>query len=130
MALFYRCSELRLNSIATLSKYTIVWHKALDNCVLIGAMKKLLIGCLILITACQQATPTPVAPLFPTETPPPTPIPITDTPAPTPTLEPSPTSFPQFFTNEFDSSLAGWAILQAGNDSAPNVNTENSRLLV
>jgi hypothetical protein len=93
-------------------------------------MKKLLIGCLILITACQSATPTPLAPLFPTATVPPTPIPFTDTPAPTPTLEFTPTPFPQFFTNEFDSSLAGWVILQAGNEAAPNITTENSRLLL
>src|SRR6266498_4680698 len=95
-------------------------------------MKKLIVlfGCLTLITACQPATPTPVAPLFPTATVPPTPIPFTDTPAPTPTLEPTPTPFPQFFTNEFDSALTGWAILQAGNDSVPNVKVENSRLFL
>lgn len=74
--------------------------------------------------------PTPVAPLFPTATQPPTPIPVTDTPALTATLEPSPTPFPRFFTHEFDSSLAGWVILQAGNDSVPNITTENSRLLL
>ncbi len=92
-------------------------------------MKKFILGCLILITACQPAvTPTPSASLFPTATALPTQIPFTETPAPTPTLEPSPTAFPQFFTNEFDSALAGWAILQAGNDSVPNVKVENSRL--
>lgn len=93
-------------------------------------MKRLILGCLLLITACQSATPTPVAPLFPTATIPPTFVPFTDTPAPTPTLELSPTPFPRFFTNEFDSSLAGWVILQAGNDVVPDVTTENSRLLV
>ncbi len=96
-------------------------------------MKKLLIGCLILITACQPAaTPTPVAPLFPTATLPtlPTPIPVTDTPAPTPTLEFTSTPFPQFFTNEFDSSLAGWVILQAGNEATPNIKNENSNLIL
>lgn len=94
-------------------------------------MKKILIfGCLILITACQSATPTPVAPLFPTATVSPTPIPFTETPAPTPTLEPTPTPFPQFFTDEFDGSLAGWVILQAGSDSTPNIKNENSRLIV
>jgi hypothetical protein len=94
-------------------------------------MKKfLLIGCLILLTACQPATPTSVAPLFPTGTPFPTPIPITDTPAPTPTLELTPTPFAQFFTNEFDSSLTGWVILQAGNDSVPDITNENSRLIL
>lgn len=93
-------------------------------------MKKFIIGCLLIISACQPAaTPTvPPAALFPTATALPTPIAFTDTPAPTPTLEPSPTPFPQFFTNEFDSALAGWAILQAGNDSVPNVKVENSRL--
>src|ERR1043165_9721072 len=95
-------------------------------------MKKtlLLLGCLILFTACQPATPTPSTPLFSTATSLPTAVPLTNTPAPTPTLEPSATPFPQFFTNEFDSSLAGWVILQAGNDSVPNIKAENSRLLL
>jgi hypothetical protein len=98
----------------------------------IGAMKKMfLIGCLVLITACQsQATATPQAPLFPTNTPLPTPVPVTDTPAPTFTPEPSPTPFPRFFTSEFDGSLAGWVILQAGNEAVPNVKEENSRLIM
>ena len=60
----------------------------------------------------------------------PPPVPVTDTPAPTFTPAPSATPFPQFFTNEFDSSLEGWVILQAGNESAPNVKNENSRLLL
>jgi hypothetical protein len=94
-------------------------------------MKKYIIGCLILITACRPAaTPTSSASLFSTATFLPTPIPATNTPAPTSTLEPSPTPFPQFFTNEFDSVLTGWAILQAGNDSEPNVKVENSRLFL
>jgi hypothetical protein len=95
-------------------------------------MKKFLLGCLIFITACQSATPTPVAPLFPTATLLPTPIPVTDTPAPTAsqTLEPSPTALPRLFTNEFDSSLAGWVILQAGNEAVPNIKTENSNLIL
>jgi hypothetical protein len=93
-------------------------------------MKKLLIGCLLLITACQPATPMPVAPLFPTATLVPTSIPATHTPESTPTLELSPTPFPRFFTNEFDASLAGWVILQAGNDAVPNIKTENSNLIL
>lgn len=94
-------------------------------------MKKLfLLGCLILTAACQPATATPAAPLFPTATLPPTPVPVTDTPVPTSTSAPSPTPFPKFFTTEFDSSLAGWVILQAGNEAVPNITTENSRLLV
>ena len=93
--------------------------------------KSFLLGCLILLTACQpQATPTPDAPLFPTNTPLPTPVPVTDTPAPTFTPEPSPTPFPRFFTSEFDGSLEGWVILQAGNEAVPNIAIENSRLLM
>lgn len=91
-------------------------------------MKKLLLGCLLLLTACGTATPTPAPPFFPTETPlPPTPIPATSTPEPTFTPEPSPTPLPRFFTNEFDSSMAGWVILQAGNEASPNVTTDNGR---
>ena len=94
-------------------------------------MKKLLIGLLVFITACQPAaTPTPVETLLPTATVPPTPVPFTETPAATATPEPSPTPFPRFFTTEFDSTLEDWAILQAGNDAVPNVTVENSRLLV
>jgi hypothetical protein len=94
-------------------------------------MKKLLIlGCLILITACQPATPTPSASLFPTATLPPTPIPATVTPQPIPTLEFTPTPFPRLFTDEFDASLAGWVILQAGSEAVPNVKNENSNLIL
>jgi hypothetical protein len=96
-------------------------------------MKKLLFIILLLITACQSATPTPVAPLFPIATAipaTPTSIPLTDTPQPTPTLEPTPTPLPRLFTNEFDASLAGWVILQAGNEGTPNIQTENSNLIL
>lgn len=93
-------------------------------------MKKfLLIGCLILATACQTAT-TPASLPSPTATFPPTPIPVTDTPAPTATLAPSSTPLPRFFTNQFDSVLEGWVTLQAGNDFVPNVKTENSNLIL
>jgi len=95
-------------------------------------MKKLLlIGCLVFITSCQTATPTPEPSLFPTETPlpaSPTPIPASQTPEPTPTLEPTPTPLPQYFTTKFDSSLAGWTILQAGNEAIPNISAENNTL--
>ena len=104
--------------------------KVPGNCVLICIMKKIfLLGCL-LITACQSATPTSEVPLPPTATLPPTPVPATDTPAPTFTPEPTPTPFPRFFTSEFDDTLAGWVILQAGNEAAPHITVENSRLLV
>ena len=100
-------------------------------------MKKLLlIGCLILVTACQSsseaqtATPTPAPALSSTATLPPTPISFTVTPEPTATLALSPTPFPRFFTDEFDSSLASWVILQAGNESVPNIKTENSNFIL
>jgi hypothetical protein len=93
-------------------------------------MKRLLIGCLILITACQPSTPTPVAPLFPTATLPPTLLPATVTPQSTSTPELTATPLPRLFTNEFDSSLAGWVILQAGSDAVPNIKTENSNLIL
>ncbi|MGZ9166450.1 MAG: hypothetical protein ACXW4U_14860 [Anaerolineales bacterium] len=112
--------------------HTILQRFVLEDCVIKSAMKKLLIGYLILITACQPAAdaPTVMAPLFPTATLPPTPIPATVTPQPTPTFELTPTPLPRLFTNEFDASLAGWVILQAGNDSVPNIKTENSRLIL
>lgn len=96
-------------------------------------MKKLLLllGCLIVTTACgPAATPTPIAPLFPTATTPPTTVPVTDTPQPTPTLELTSTPLPRLFTNEFDSSLAGWVILQAGSEATPNIKNENSNLIL
>ena len=93
-------------------------------------MKKLLIGYFILITACQPATSTSAPALFPTATLPPTPIPATVTPQPTSTPELTPTPLPRLFTNEFDASLAGWVILQAGSDSVPDIKTENSSLIL
>jgi hypothetical protein len=93
-------------------------------------MKKLLLGCLVLLAACQPATPTADAALFPTRTLPAsqTPVPVTDTPQPTLTPEATPTPFPRFFTDEFNGSLAGWVILQAGSEAVPNIKNENSAL--
>jgi hypothetical protein len=109
----------------------VLWNKVPEDCVLISTMKKFLfIGCLLIVTACQPATATPAPLPSPTATFPPTPIPVTDTPAPTPTIASSPTPFPRFFINEFDSALDGWAILQAGNDFVPTIKTENSTLIL
>jgi hypothetical protein len=99
----------------------------------INAIKKMLmLGCLLLIAACQPATPTPEASLFPTATlpPSPTPIPATATPQLTPTLELTSAPFPRLFTDEFDTSLAGWVILQAGSAAVPVVKNENSKLIL
>ena len=76
--------------------------------------------------------PTSTPAILPTSTvtQPPSPIPVTFTPEATSTPAPSPTPFPRLFTNEFDSSLEGWVILQAGNPAAPNIQTENSSLLL
>jgi hypothetical protein len=112
----------------------IAWNKAPGNYVLISTMKKLLIGCLIFLAACQAAFPTPTASPFPTATvassPTPTFVPFTETPQATPTLEPTPTPLPRLFTNEFDSPLAGWTLLQSGNEGAPAIKTENSTLVL
>ena len=98
-------------------------------------MKKILIiGLLLLTSACQQATPTPEPLLVPTNTLLPTPVPASPTPEPTLTPEPTstpepiPTPLPRFFTNHFDASLAGWVILQAGNETIPNITTKNNTL--
>lgn len=97
-------------------------------------MKKLLLGCLLFLIACQATTPTPVPQPSPTATiptlPTPTSVPITDTPAPTPTIEFTSTPLPRLFTNEFDAPLAGWTILQTGNEAPPVVKTEGSNLVL
>jgi len=96
-------------------------------------MKKLLIlGCFILISACQPAPTTPATSLFPTATLPAsqTPVPVTITPQATPTLEFTATPFPRLFTDEFNASLAGWVILQAGSEAVPSVKNENSNLIL
>jgi len=92
-------------------------------------MKKIILVVFLLLTSgCQATTPTPAPSLFPTSTLLPTSIPATVSPEPTHPPEPTITPLPRFFTNNFDSSLAGWVILQAGNDAVPNVSTENDAL--
>jgi hypothetical protein len=96
-------------------------------------MKKLfLTGCLFFITACQPAprmtTPTTTPSPLPTATQ--TAIPVTNTPQPTPTPEFTPTPLPRFFTDEFDTPLAGWNILQTGSEATPAIRNENSHLIL
>jgi len=92
-------------------------------------MKKIiLVGCLAFITACQTTTPTTETSYFSSATLPPSPIPNTPTPELTFTPAPSLTPLPRYFTTNFESSLAGWVVLQAGNQSVPNVVTEEGTL--
>lgn len=97
-------------------------------------MKKLLIGCLLLISACRPAIATSPSVTLPSSTATlpatQTPIPVTDTPPSTPTTEFTPTPLPRLFTNEFDSPLKGWVTLQSGSDTAPELNAENSNLIL
>lgn len=97
-------------------------------------MKKFLIGCILFLPACQQGASTPEVTFLPTSTIPPssTPtfLPATDTPQPTPTTEPSLTPLPRLFTDEFDSALAGWSLLQSGNEAAPALKTEKGSLIL
>ena len=94
-------------------------------------MKKfILIGLLLLTSACQTATPSPEPTLSPTATVPasPTPVPETSTPEPTFTPEVTSTPLPRFFTQRFDASLAGWVTFQAGNPAVPNISAEDGSL--
>ena len=95
-------------------------------------MKNLLLGCLILLSACQQATATPPIQLSATAALTSTPLPATETPAPTATqtLAPSLTPFPRFFTDDFDTLAPGWTLLQSGSDAVPGIKTENSNLIL
>jgi len=97
-------------------------------------MKKLLIGCLFLITACASpsggrsatATPTPEStstapPQTPTVT-----ATVTQTLAPTPTITSTP--IPLYFNEDFDSDLSGWTSFITNGDSAPEVTLTNGML--
>jgi hypothetical protein len=94
--------------------------------------KTIIIGLLLLTSACQTATPTPEPSPVPTATFHPTlmPVPATNTPEPTFTPEPTLTAtpLPRFFTTQFDVSLTGWVILQAGNIATPNVEVRDTTL--
>lgn len=97
----------------------------------VHALKKwLILGCFLFLNACQTVTAVPVTPLVPTATFSPTPVPDTATPQPTSTPEFTATPLPRLFTNEFDASLAGWTLLQAGSEAAPALKTENSNLIL
>ena len=111
---------------------SLVRRFVVDNCVIKSAMKKiLLIGCLILITACQSVTPTP-APVLPSPTKAPhTPTaPVSATPDFTSTPAFSPTPPPGFFTEEFDSHPVQWSTHLASGETIPQMDTENGSLVI
>jgi hypothetical protein len=98
---------------------------------LIGAMKNFSLDALFSSPPAnlpRASTPTTIPSPLPTATR--TPIPVTYTPQPTPTIEFTPTAFPRFFTDEFDTSLTGWDILQAGSEGTPTIKNENSSLIL
>ena len=93
-------------------------------------MKKyILLGCLILITACQNATPTPQAESTPTITLPtqsqPATATVTFTPAPILTATP----VPLYFTDEFNTAdTSAWTSFQTGGETLPTLAIENGLL--
>src|SRR5687768_9009331 len=103
MALFYGRSELRL-----------VQDPAGQLCYK-SDMKKFLLGCFLLITACQGTTPVPVKESTSTVTPPPSPEPATATITFTPAPTLSPTPVPLYFTDDFNTpDTVSWATFQTG----------------
>lgn len=95
-------------------------------------MKKLLIGCLLLLSACQPAGVTPPVQLLPTTALTSTSLPPTETPVPTATQTPAPslTPFPRFFTDDFNALVPSWTVLQSGSSAVPGIKTENSNLML
>ncbi len=88
-------------------------------------MKKLflILGCLVLITACQSA---PVESSTPaTVTPTPSALPATATATAIPS-----TPVPYFFTEEFNGDLGAWVSFQTGGAEAPAVSLENDTLRI
>jgi hypothetical protein len=93
-------------------------------------MKKLLIGCLILLTACQSVSSTPTAEPSPTATL----QPPTETATATTTFTPAPTftstPVPMYFTDEFNTDMNSWVSFQTSGDAAPTVALANDTLQV
>jgi len=97
-------------------------------------MKKLLLGCLILITACQSGTKIFTAESTPTVTiqapPEPTTATMTFTPVPTASITSTPTAVPLYFTEEFNADLGAWTFFQTGGEISPSTTLENGMLRV
>jgi hypothetical protein len=84
-------------------------------------MKKLLLGCLIFITACRSATSTPIKESTPTAPPQIPTRPATATPEFTPTPASTPTPVPMFFTDEFNTDMNAWLSFQTGGEAPPGI---------
>jgi hypothetical protein len=93
-------------------------------------MKKLLLGCLILITACQNGTPVALPESTPTVTiqAPPEPATATATLLPTATASLTATPVPLYFIDEFSADLNSWTFLQTGGEASPTATIENDTL--
>jgi hypothetical protein len=91
-------------------------------------MKKILMGCLVLISGCQSATPTPAAVSIPTETVQPPTRAVSATPAFTSTPAFTPTPLPLFFTDEFSTDMNSWLSFQTGGETTPEVTLTNDFL--
>ncbi|MBI3162714.1 MAG: hypothetical protein HYZ23_09400 [Chloroflexi bacterium] len=90
----------------------------------------LFIGCLVFVTACQNADSTPQtesAPGTATQTPPP---PATATPTLIPTSTATATPIPKYFTEEFNTDLGAWASFQTGGEQIPSIKLENDLLRI
>ena len=95
-------------------------------------MKKILVGCLLLIIACQSATQIPVTESAPTETPHSTPLPDSPTETLTPPTQIPATveSLPLYFTDEFTSTPSNWAFSQTGGLNPATSAFENDTLRI
>lgn len=89
-------------------------------------MKKILIGCLLFITACQGATSTPMVVASLTSTALPTLEAATSTPEPTATAFPAPLDF----MDEFDIVSPYWEVFQTGGITTPLAAVENGAFRV
>ena len=89
-------------------------------------MKKILIGCILLLTACQGAALTPTVEASLPSTSIPTLDPVTPTPLATATTFPN----PLYFTDEFDIVSPYWEIFQTGGTTAPLAAVENGSMRI
>jgi hypothetical protein len=91
-------------------------------------MKKFLMGCVLLVSACQAATPTRVQESIPTATIQTPTEAASATPAFTSTPAFTPTPLPLFFTDEFNTDMNSWLSFQTGGEATPEVMLNNDFL--